>query len=211
MLVCGNKLKGDTLIEVLIASSIFGFIAIAGVNIMNQGVSTAQRALEISLVRQEMDAQASTLRFLNSSYVAAYQPGDAATDYPINTPAGQWARMVSGIGSAVATSLSTCPSAATGLRAGSFILNTRRATFHALTTANWQKSITFSQINYNASDDFAANGVQGIWIEAVRTVVINNNQGNAQSIDFHIRACWESPGQSAPITLGTIVRLYEPR
>ena len=49
-------------------------------------------------------------------------------------------------------------------------------------------------------------------IEAIRSKTIReNNQANAGYIDFHIRACWDSPGQSVPVTIGTIVRLYEPR
>jgi hypothetical protein len=63
----------------------------------------------------------------------------------------------------------------------------------------------FSQVIYN--DDSSINEAYGLWIEAVPSTVTD---GTA-FVDFHIRACWDSPGSSAPMTLGTIVRLYEPK
>ncbi|RYF29698.1 MAG: hypothetical protein EOO17_00170 [Chloroflexi bacterium] len=70
--------RGDTIIEVLFAITIFSFVAVGGLSIMNQGVATAQRSLEIGLVRQQMDAQADALRYLNQAYVADYgKRGDA--------------------------------------------------------------------------------------------------------------------------------------
>ena len=70
-----QKNRGDTIIEVLFAITVFSLVVVSSLSIMNQGSATAQRTLEISLVRQQIDAQAETLRFLNTSYVAAYQAG----------------------------------------------------------------------------------------------------------------------------------------
>src|SRR5674476_81397 len=82
-----NNIRGDTLVEVLFATAVFSLVAVGCLSIMNQGAATAQRALEITLVRNEIDAQAETLRFLNASYIQAYQSG--ITSYP-NTPADEW-------------------------------------------------------------------------------------------------------------------------
>lgn len=205
MLVGNTKDRGDTLIEVLFAISIFSLIAIGGLAIMNQGTATSQRALEITLVRQEIDAQAETLRFLNASYIAAYQPG--AISYPVGTPAKQWNLMEKSI---IATgAISTSPLESGSLcqtpPQGSFILDANNATFISPTIKPAQ---TFSQVHYISGQVTA----EGIWIEAIRSPIINdNNQKNIGYIDFHIRACWDSPGQSVPVTMGTIVRLYEPR
>mgnify|MGYP007031190970 CR=1 FL=1 len=79
---------GDTLIEVLFAFSVLSLIIIGSLSIMNQGTLAAQRSLEITLVRDQIDAQATTLRFLHDAYVAAYQPN---LTYDPATPAGQWA------------------------------------------------------------------------------------------------------------------------
>ncbi|MBQ3470687.1 hypothetical protein IJH23_03230 [Candidatus Saccharibacteria bacterium] len=61
--------KGDTLIEVTLAIGIFSMIAIAVVSVMNAGTSGAQSALETTLAREEIDAQAEALRFIQSSYI----------------------------------------------------------------------------------------------------------------------------------------------
>ena len=63
--------KGDTLIEVTLAVGIFSMIAIAIVAVMNNGTSSAQTALETTLAREEIDAQAEALRFIQASYVAS--------------------------------------------------------------------------------------------------------------------------------------------
>jgi len=204
-----NKSRGDTLIEVLFAITIFSSVAVSCLSIMNQGSSISQRALEITLVRQEMDSQAETLRYLNAAYIAAYQPGVAAVP---GTAADEWAKI---------SALPTATTSISALDVGTschdpyvasqknFILNSRLATMLQLTAANSSKAQTYSQVSYdNANGISSANG---IWIEAVKfNPDGTNNQSTAGYIDFHIRACWDSPGQSAPMTLGTIVRLYEP-
>ncbi|MFZ2125149.1 MAG: hypothetical protein WA087_01685 [Candidatus Saccharimonadales bacterium] len=206
-----SGVRGDTMIEVLFAITIFSLVAVGGLAIMNQGTATAQRALEITLVRQEIDAQAETIRFLNSSYIAAFVPN---ASFAANTPAGQWQLMEDSIISTAAASASdfgavgaTCPFP---LPNGSFILNTKNATFVAPSEGRVVASQTFSQVKYDGGGQVTA--AEGIWIEAVRPdTVLGNNQSNTGYIDFHIRACWDSPGQDMPVTLGTIVRLYEPR
>ena len=62
--------RGDSIIEVLFAVTIFSALAISGLSVMNRGVGTAQRSLEVSLVRQEMNSQAEVLRFMHDSYVS---------------------------------------------------------------------------------------------------------------------------------------------
>ncbi len=197
--------RGDTLIEVLFAITIFSLVAVSSMAIMNQGTDTAQRSLEITLVRQEIDAQAETLRFLNASYIAnaSFVAGDGSY-------ADQWKNIdnhaidgSSGDVSAFDTG-STCT-----VPENAFILNAHTATYikptgdYKPTTAE-----TYSHVIYgSASADVTA---KGIWIEAVKVKSVALYQTNAGYIDFHIRACWESPGQTNPVRIGTIVRLYEP-
>ena len=61
--------KGDTLIEVLLAVGIFSMIAISVVAVMSGGTSEAQLALETTLTREEIDAQAEALRYIHDSYI----------------------------------------------------------------------------------------------------------------------------------------------
>jgi type II secretory pathway pseudopilin PulG len=46
---------GDTLIEVIFAITVFSFIVVTAMSLMNQGAAAAQRSLEITTVRQQME------------------------------------------------------------------------------------------------------------------------------------------------------------
>lgn len=201
--------KGDTLIEVLFAFTILSMVIVGAMSIMNQGTIAAQRALETTLVRGQIDAQATTLRFLHDAYVAKFQPN--FTTYDAATPAGQWFAMTGAISAPSSTSfanLTTCPTPPAGR---SFILDAANAKYKALDPTIGIPSVTYSQVTYDPVSG-VLDKAQGIWIEAVRSVSSGDaNQDNTRYIDFHIMACWDNPGQGPPMTIGTIVRLYEPR
>lgn len=205
--------RGDTLVEVLFAVSVFSLVAVGGLAVMNQGAAASQRSLEITLVREQMDSQAETLRFLNSSYIAAYRVG---ATYDPSTPAGQWSLMSDNIKAHPIVNTSTlggssCPESYPG---GSFVLNPQLATFVDPAQGVLVPAKTFSQLVYtiDANGKPVVSDAEGLWIEAVRSAnSIDPDQANIGYIDFHIFACWDSPGQAVPVTLGTIVRLYEPR
>ncbi|MBQ3261460.1 hypothetical protein IJH29_02290 [Candidatus Saccharibacteria bacterium] len=62
--------KGDTLVEIMFAIGVFGLVSVGSIGIMNSGLRTAQGALEVSLARNEIDAQAEALRFIASATVS---------------------------------------------------------------------------------------------------------------------------------------------
>jgi type II secretory pathway pseudopilin PulG len=196
-------LKGDTLVEVLFAVTVFSMVAVGGLAIMNQGTAAAQRSLEISLVRSEIDAQAEALRFLNAAYIAGYQPGVAS--YDLSTPTGQWSRLQQAVRSADFAKFSD--STVCEAPSGSFIIDTRRAQVVRQVDGLFAHPQTFSQLRYKSSEYTELESVDGIWIEAISSP----DSSGSGYIDFHIRACWDALGQSVPATLGTIVRLHEPR
>ena len=213
-----NYSNGDTLIEVLIAITVFSSVAVGSLSVMNQGASVSQRALEITLVRQEIDAQAETLRFLNASYLAAYQSVASASN--LTGPALEWKKINDQAVQTASTfglNLNSCPDPTSitsnrfsdGSRVrSSFILNTKSASLVTMPPAIFSAASTFSQVKYSGNSVTSADG---IWIEAIHsTVSADPNQTNAGYLDFNIRACWDSPGQDTPVTLGTIIRLYEP-
>ena len=68
--------KGDTLIEVTLAVGIFSLVAISVVAVMTSGMTNTQTALETTLAREEIDAQAEALRFIHSAYIADDESGD---------------------------------------------------------------------------------------------------------------------------------------
>lgn len=208
--------RGDTIVEVLFAVAIFALIVVGGISLMNQGTAASQRALESTLVRQQMDAQAETLRFLHNSYTASYQPGQTfvLTDSQ-TSPAEEWYRMVTyarNNGATRSTEFGYCPNYAANQLppAGSFFLDSRSA--RVITRDIFPNSMaqpqTWAQVEYPATGTLS----RGIWIEAVRSPNSTDpNQAHVGYIDFHIRACWDTLGMNDMMKLGTIVRLYEPR
>jgi type II secretory pathway pseudopilin PulG len=208
-----NKFSsGDTIIEVLIAVTIFSIVAVGGISVMNQGAATAQRSLEITLVRQEIDAQAEAIRFLNAGYLNEFVDGKALQNY--SNQSQSWIALseiakstvaISNFGISSGQKCSTIIPKNTG-----FVINTHTLSMKLLKdVGNPVHSETYAKINYDQTNSDEISSVDGLWIEAVM------GQENAGSktgyVDFHIRACWDSIGQSVPMTIGTIVRLYEPR
>jgi type II secretory pathway pseudopilin PulG len=194
-----NRSAGDTLIEVLFAVTVFSLIVVTSLSLMNQGVSAAQRSLEITTVRQQMDGQVETLRFLHEAYVQAYQAGQTYNldDATTASPAKEYYKIIK------YTTACQVPNN----RSTDFILNPVSATL--VTDSNiFKPAETFSQLSYGTgSNSGVLTGSNGMWIEAVRSGGAGASSG---FIDFHVRACWDAPGLNSPMNLGTIVRLYEP-
>ena len=71
------KRRGDTLIEVMLSISIFAMVALVTINMMNGGINTAQRTLEYEMARNEIDAQAEALRFIQNGYVSERQKSES--------------------------------------------------------------------------------------------------------------------------------------
>jgi type II secretory pathway pseudopilin PulG len=202
--------RGDTIIEVMFAVAVFAMVAVGCLSIMNEGTATAQRSLEVTLVRQQMDAQAEALRYIHQAYVASYDKNTTPTG-----TAAEWVKITnlsSGKGASIASPFGAvngdvCPSTTPGEKP--FILNAHTATLWSSTPAMEPPAgislPPFAQVIYNSDSSIAQ--AYGIWVESIPST------GSTATgfVDFHIRACWDSPGSRAPVTLGTIVRLYEPR
>lgn len=193
--------RGDTIIEVLFAITVFSLIAVSSLSLMNQGTAAAQRSLELTLVRQQIDSQAEALRYIQASYVAAYV--DSGT-YNINTPAGQWKKIVDTKAyDGDATPFGTTCAAPTS----AFVMNTQTI---EVDDTHFTAADTYARVIYKTSPLTEIDKAGGIWVEAIKSKSFNDPT-KAPYIDFHIRACWDGPGLNTPMTTGTIVRLYEPR
>lgn len=209
MRIAARRQQGDTIIEVMFAVAVFAMIAVGSLAIMNQGVATAQRSLEVTLVRQQIQAQAEALRYIHAAYVASYQQGIQ----PTSGTAAEWLKITSDHAASKASPFGavsgpTCPETVPGERP--FIVNTRSAQVVdgvvAMSPAKGVSQPPFAQIRYHDQTGTAIDAAYGLWIEALP---VKPDNGTAY-VDFHIRACWNSPGINRPLTLGTIVRLYDP-
>jgi hypothetical protein len=286
--------KGDTVIEVIFATTIFGLIAVISISLMNSGISTAQTAVELTLARNEIDAQAEALRFIQNGF-AAERENEAATwqfddlwDKLVEKPYKPDGTLPNFHTAQEETSNSSnyqndgCAQAINPLDDKSFILNTRRVTLSVPAIA--ENNLTFGVPDNSTSTDLSERSKLPTPIKGYPETVIrrnkdqknieptplyprliyatNNNSdlGNASDTvgnsnettlqeeqdnydrlrrseglwvmavesakttwsaiakadlpdyyDFHIRACWYAPASAIPSTIGTVVRLYNPR
>lgn len=169
--------RGDTLVEVIVAFAILAAVAIGAIAAMNRGVAMTERSLEITLVREQLDAQAEILRYARDTQSTAWN------DITSNT----------------ATSVGdSCPDAPP---ANAFIANVSSSgevVYTRFSDAAWAFLQPQTHSRFAVSGSPAAHGM---WVSPIRVA--------ANAYDMHIRACWYAPGESTPMTLGTIVRLYE--
>lgn len=189
-----SKQAGDTLIEVLLAVTIFSVVAVGVMTVMNKGTNTAQRALEITLVRQQIDSQADALRAIHQAYTTA---NDATTR-------AAW-DAVAGPDSSSYIVTTTCPDA-DEIDGNSFALDPLTA---QKLPGTWFKPMTADTAPPYAQLATENNILKsyGLWIEPKR---INGGTAN-DAYEFAIKTCWFDVSNSrAPMQLHTIVRLYDP-
>ena len=204
---------GDTIVEVLFAITVFSLIAVGGLSLMNQGTALAQRALEIGLVRQQIDAQADALRYLNRAYMADYGkrgvPSDTWNKIVVAHAVDQ-AKDFNMIADNSACHPPSSPEQPFALNLTKLnddpVIPISNISDYDPTHDPAEEQPTFSRVRYDLPNVKA----QGLWIQAVRSADPRDGKKTGY-LDFHIRACWQTPGQAAPVTLGTVVRLYEPR
>ena len=180
-MLSGRMQRGDTIIEVLFAFTIFSLIAIAGLSLMNQGAALSQKALEITLVRQQIDSQADALRYLNQAYIADYGKNGAATN--------QWNRVVTANAVdragdfADMTNGNACTMPSVADRP--FTLDVfKLETSPPITQIS--QAATYAKLRYGATMDPHP---EGLWIQAVRSPRENGAAGASRPgfYDFHIQ------------------------
>ncbi|MDR1032729.1 MAG: hypothetical protein LBL84_01810 [Candidatus Nomurabacteria bacterium] len=203
--------KGDTIIEVTLAITIFSMVAIGGVTLMNLGVNTAQASLQLVMAREAIDAQAEALRTIHNAYVASSGTPEA------NSIASRWTTILNN-----ALGPTDVLNKFGGISCGSIIPSSKRfiidvrkldsgASYNPVITGNIGQATTFPRLVYaadsNKVDEGTANLIrtEGLWVQAVPSV---KDKGIYLAYDFHIRACWNAPGKTVPSTIGTIIRLY---
>lgn len=174
--------RGDTIIEVLLAVTVFSILAVGTMIIMNRGAVIAERSLEITLTRQQIDAQAEMLRYVHGRYSAGEE------EY-VNLWNGLRASVSSGTIESLGVNScpSTTPSPSFALRPNGLNKIVRVTQFHAADT-------------YAKLDGEAA---RGVWVQLAKV-------DGHHAYDAYIQACWDGAGGQTQTT-GTIVRLYDPK
>lgn len=187
--------RGDTIIEVMFSIVIFSLVVVSSMAIMNKGVAMAQRSVEITLVRQQIDSQLAMLE-----YVQRFLPVEwkSIKDKKAVVKSDFMASK-------------TCPTAA-DLTSAMFL--TKDATTGSIlvnnvTAANYNKAVNYSMVDYMNTKTTTGNvRAYGLWMQITDSEV-ENDSNVGQAYDVHIRACWDSVGLSVPMTISTVARMYD--
>lgn len=192
--------RGDTIIEVLLAITVFSLVGIGAVSIMNGGVNTTQRALEITQVRQEIDAQVDALQASHQAYSAL--PDDEKDN-------SEWLKMIDdGTDTASLPNSGPCPQQS-DLTGGLFAMMPTGAVVSAsslksIVDEDEAIPVVYSQLHNNEA--------YGLWIERSVHSATNDSDGVVpDAYEFRVRACWIAAGMTAgtPMRIETVVRLYD--
>lgn len=275
--------KGDTLIEVTMAIAVFSLVSVISINLMDRGVSIIQGTLELTMTRNEIDAQAEALRYIQNSFLSERElvkSGSKGTLW--QEYFNMWRRLTdtqNGLNNDPRT-ISTFPTSScsdyyngstsksdsvhTVATDKAFVINTRSidptdptgtivASSDTTTSTLFHETPLYPRLVFSAAkvttgsntgDDAVGqtNGTgdnssnllneggegsvydtvyaaEGIWIIATRDVtnvpttvtdVSELEKYTPQFFDFHIRSCWNAPGDNYPSSIATIIRLYNP-
>lgn len=217
-----KRKKGDTLVEVMLAVGIFSLVAIVVTSVVSGSTSSAQTALEATLAREEVDAQAEALRFIHAAY--------------ISNPEGDFKRLwENGITYGAITELndsyppSSCETMYENIPDNAFVINPRmlgsiddenlrailiknNGSSGQFTTASTYPHLVYDNENKelvkNSSDNvlYRAEGIYDIAVAGPDY----GDTGVPQYYDFYIRTCWYGTGDRNASTISTVIRLYNP-
>lgn len=182
--------RGDTVIELVLAFAIFSMCAVMTIMILNKGVAVSQRSLEKSLVRQQIDSQAEIIRFLH------------------DTKNPQWEVIKSKITPNPLPLAGPCPTTTSlGGSANGFFVSHNPSVPDGFSVINAVSPVYRTPSTY-ARVDFTARTSAGVWVQVA---LAENLSGNPliRAYDLYIHGCWDSVGLHVPMTVGTIVRVYD--
>lgn len=182
-----NRERGDTLIEVLVAVSVFGVVVVGAFALMNKGVTQMYDSMEKSQVRMLLNGQVEALTYARDQYMRAQTT--ALTTDTDKRAKNTW----EGIKGALDTP-TTPPALANCSPSDSAFSIVMSDTGMSRSTS----------IQAAVAEDFPSPG-KGIWIEEIPS----NGAITPSFIDFYVKACWLQNSSSQTQVLSTVVRLYD--
>ena len=181
---------GDTLVEVMFSFAIFALVTVSALTLMNQGLASAQRSLEITLVRQQIDSQITMVKHAQQLDLDA------------------WKELKAGAANTIASfsDLNSCPSS-NQISSYYFISATpdkSSVQLNSINTTNYSPAVSYAMVDALSASSPTPKSY-GIWMTLVKAEGFTANH----AYDLHVRACWDSAGLSLPVTVGTVARLYD--
>ena len=192
-----RKQAGDTLVEVLLAFTIFGMAATTIIRTMNDGFARMFSSGQQSQVQSLMRGQAAIIQ--------------AAHNAEVKDPSSPtWDNLIAAIASSTAAR-----QAAVNGDGCSYTVNKNRLYFDTTSDAEWTGAESRAAVTAptKVATDTVAPTPDGIsmWVEAKHTpngAVVNGKTNSGRGYyDFYIKACW-SDGR-VDRQLKTVSRLYE--
>lgn len=195
--------RGDTIIEVLLAITVFSAVAVGALTVMNRTVAVAQQSLELTQVRQQIDAQAELLRYIHSARTSSSASTASWTGLRTRAVNNQDATITPGALDADnrCRPVSVLPN--------SFVIHPTSLAIVALDQNSFvQYAPTYAKVELSGTSARA----NGLWVQAkyVRESASSSPDQRGGYIDFYIQSCWDSVGVTTPKTISTTVRLYDP-
>ena len=154
----------------------------------------AQRALEITLVRQEIDSQIAMVQQAQQADSPAWQALKAA-DNIVDNP-GPF------------SDVESCPNPSSLAKAQFLGIDTatRQVTrYPADSSTYFSHAPVYSRVDLQGAATGNVPHTYGLWMMLARA---EEQAGTNIAYDLHVRACWDSMGTNRPMTIGTVVRLY---
>ena len=184
-----RNVRGDTIIEVLLAVTLFSLVAVGTMALMNSGVAMAQQSLETTLVRRQIDGQAEMLRFVHDRARGGEQ---AYVDV--------WNKIKNNISSTGSPDeILNSDSCKDRFSTGGFVLYGKDDSTIDIESVSYAPADVYAKVETNGLGAVA----QGMDIQLIRAT-------NGKAYDAYIQACWNTLANEKPMTIGTIVRLYDP-
>lgn len=184
-----TRQRGDTLVEVLVAITVFGVVIVGAFSLMNRGVSQMYDSMEKSEVRLLLNRQIETLTYARDQYFLV-QSGTAPGSVYDQAAQSLWLQVKNRTPIAAIPSLDSCGSAP-------------QNAFWVTTDANGLLSFQ-TTITAVTSESFPSPG-KGIWMQKIDSAA----GAQVPYKDFYIRACWRQNSSPKTQTLSTVVRLYD--
>lgn len=174
--------RGDTLIEVLVAITVFAVVMVGVFSLMNQGVTQMYNSMEKTQVRLLLDSQIEFLTYARDQYVGNFHTTESDVWDSLKTMGD-------------APSIPDLTLACDSTPVNAFWITNDVTGMHIATSG-----ILATQ------DGFPSPG-QGIWVQKISGS--GTVPGAPAYKDFYIRACWRQNGNSQTQVLSTVVRLYD--
>ena len=180
--LCVNHERGDTLIEVLIATVVLSAAVVGGLGIMNFGFGAILNSIERTQVQAGVNSQLSLIQYTRDAYARAGRDGTAPGAPSV------WQKILNKATSAYSTDV--CAAAGAG--------DTSRNPFYV------KDDGTLYQDAVPAIATATPTAGTGLWVEAVRPTPTTNY------IDVYVKSCWEPAAGATNQESRSAMRLYVP-